>query len=90
MTKCELIAKVAEESNLSKAHAERVVEAFLENIKDTLSGGTKVTLRGFGTFKVEERKGRVGRNPKTGAEVMIPTKNVVKFKASNELKDAVA
>lgn len=89
MTKCELIAKVAEESDLTKAHAERVVEAILSTIKDGLSSGDKVTLRGFGTFKVEQRAARVGRNPKTGTEVTIPAKNVVKFKASAELKDWV-
>jgi DNA-binding protein HU-beta len=89
MTKCELIAKVAEASDLSKAHAERVLEAILEHIKEDLASGNKVTLRGFGTFAVEKRKGRVGRNPRTGAEVDIPARNVVKFKPGNAMKDAV-
>ncbi|AMK10882.1 HU family DNA-binding protein [Pseudodesulfovibrio indicus] len=89
MTKCELIAKVAQVSDLTKAHAERVVEAILGTIKEGLSGGDKVTLRGFGTFKVEQRAARVGRNPKIGTEITIPAKNVVKFKPSTELKDWV-
>lgn len=89
MTKCELIAKVSEESDLSKAHAERVLESFLGNIKEALSNGNKVTLRDFGTFKVEQRAARTGRNPRTGADVAIPAKNVVKFKPGSSLKDAV-
>lgn len=89
MTKCELIAKVAQESDLTKAHAERVVESILGSIKEGLSSGDKVTLRGFGTFKVEQRAARMGRNPKTGTDVSIPAKNVVKFKPSTELKDWV-
>lgn len=87
MTKCELITKVAEEADLSKAHAERALEAFLGNIKEALSNGNKITLRGFGTFKVEQRAARTGRNPRTGAAVSIPAKNVVKFKPGTELKD---
>lgn len=89
MTKCELIAKVAEESDLSKAHTERVLESFLGNIKEDLSNGNKVTLRGFGSFKVEQRAARKGRNPRTGAEIPIPAKKVVKFNPGNAMKDAV-
>ncbi|WP_419787242.1 HU family DNA-binding protein [Pseudodesulfovibrio sp.] len=90
MTKSELIEKVAQETDLSKAHTERVLESFLENIQADLASGNKVTLRGFGTFVAEERKARPGRNPRTGAEVTIPAKTVVKFKPGNVLKDAVA
>lgn len=90
MNKCELIAKVAEESDLSKAHTERILESFLGNIKENLSDGNKVTLQGFGSFKVEERAARTGRNPRTGTEIAIPAKKVVKFKPGKELAESVA
>ncbi|XPV77779.1 MAG: HU family DNA-binding protein [Desulfovibrio sp.] len=89
MTKAELIIKVAEKANLTKANAERALNAFLATVEDTLITDGKLTLTGFGTFMVEERKARTGRNPRTGAEIKIPATKVVKFRPGKLLKEAV-
>ncbi len=89
MTKAELIVKIAEKANLTKANAERALNAFLETVEGTLVKEGKLTLTGFGTFNVDKRKARVGRNPRTGAEIKIPATNVVKFRPGKILKDAV-
>lgn len=88
MIKTDLINTVVEQG-LSKSKATEVVETIISTIKDALKRGEKVQLVGFGTFRVKERKGRVGRNPRTGESVDIPTKRVPLFKAGKALKDAV-
>ncbi len=87
MTKAELIARIAEKANLTKAHAERSLNAFLEAVEDTLVKDGKLTLTGFGTFAVESRNERKGRNPRTGEEITIPSSKVVKFRTGKLLKD---
>ena len=72
MTKAELIDVMAEKANTSKAAAKRFLDAFTDTVTDSLKSGDKVTLVGFGTFSVSERKARKGRNPRTGAEIKIP------------------
>jgi len=89
MTKADLIVKIAEKANLTKANAERALNAFLETVEATLVKEGKLTLTGFGTFNVDKRKSRVGRNPRTGAEIKIPATKVVKFRPGKVLKDAV-
>lgn len=89
MTKADLVAKVAEKAGISKADAERSLNAFLEAVESTLVSDGKLTLTGFGTFAVEERKARTGRNPRTGQEIKIPATKVVKFRPGKLLKDAV-
>jgi len=89
MTKADLIVKIAEKANLTKANAERALNAFLETVEATLVKEGKLTLTGFGTFGVDKRKARVGRNPRTGAEIKIPATKVVKFHPGKVLKDAV-
>jgi len=89
MTKADLVAKIADKANLTKANAERALNAFLDTVESTLVGDGKLTLTGFGTFSVEERKARTGRNPQTGAKIDIPASKVVKFKPGKLLKDAV-
>jgi len=89
MTKADLVAKIAEKASLSKADAERSLNAFLEAVENTLVGEGKLTLTGFGTFVVEERKERTGRNPRTGEEIKIPSTKVVKFRPGKLLKDSV-
>ena len=81
MTKVELIAAVAEKANLTKKDAEAAVNGALDVITESLKGGDKVTLVGFGTFEVRERPERKGRNPQTSK---LPA-----FKAGKALKDAV-
>ncbi|QGY41154.1 DNA-binding protein [Pseudodesulfovibrio cashew] len=89
MTKADLVDKIAEKAKLTKTGAEKALNAFLEAVEDTLVKEGKLTLTGFGTFAVDERKARVGRNPRTGAEIKIPATKVVKFRPGKILKDAV-
>ena len=90
MTKAELIEAMAEKANTSKAAAKRFVEAFTDTVADCLRQGDKVTLVGFGTFSVTERKARTGRNPRTGEEIEIPGGKAPKFKAGKALKDKLS
>ncbi len=89
MTKADLIEKIAEKANLTKANAERSLNAFIGAVEDVLVKEGKLTLTGFGTFVVEERKERKGRNPRTGAEISIPAAKVVKFRPGKLLKEAI-
>ncbi|MBG0776460.1 MAG: HU family DNA-binding protein [Desulfovibrionaceae bacterium] len=89
MTKADLVVKIADKANLTKANAERALNAFLEAVEATLVKEGKLTLTGFGTFLVETRKERKGRNPRTGAEITIPASKVVKFRPGKLLKEAV-
>ncbi len=89
MTKADLVVKIAEKAGITKANAERALNAFLEAVEGTLVSDKKLTLTGFGTFLVEERQARTGRNPRTGAAIKIPASKVVKFRPGKLLKDAV-
>ncbi len=89
MTKAELIRRVAEEAKISKASAEKAVNAFTDYVTKALKKGDKLTLPGFGTFSVAKRKARAGRNPQTGKEIKIPARKVPKFKAGSLLKSLV-
>ena len=89
MTKVELIAAVAEKANLTKKDAEAAVNGALDVITESLKGGDKVTLVGFGTFEVRERPERKGRNPQTGEEITIEASKLPAFKAGKALKDSV-
>ena len=89
MNKSELIAKVAETSELSKKDALKAVEAVFEAITGALQGGDKVQLVGFGNFEVRERSARKGRNPQTGQEIDIAASKVPSFKPGKALKDAI-
>ncbi|MCB0492701.1 MAG: HU family DNA-binding protein [Cyclobacteriaceae bacterium] len=85
MTKAELIAKIAEDAEITKVAATTALNSFLEGVTKTLKKGDKLTLVGFGTFSVSKRAARKGRNPFTGEEIKIKAKKVAKFKASKEL-----
>ncbi len=89
MTKAELIASIGKEAKISKASAEKAVNAFSNTVMKALKKGDKLTLTGFGTFSVAKRRARTGRNPQTGKEIKIPARRVAKFKAGNLLKSAV-
>ncbi len=89
MTKGELIASMGKEAKISKASAEKAVNAFTSTVTKALKKGDKLALTGFGTFSVAKRRARAGRNPKTGKEIKIPAMRVAKFKAGNLLKSAV-
>ncbi len=89
MNKAELVCAIAESTELSKKDAEKALAAAISTITDTLAKGDKVQLVGFGTFETRQRAARKGKNPQTGAEVMIPAAKVPVFKAGKALKDNV-
>ena len=89
MNKAELIAEVAVKAGLSKKDSEKAVNAALDTITASLTGGEKVQLVGFGVFDVKTRGTRMGRNPKTKEEIEIPASRVPQFKAGKALKEAV-
>jgi len=89
MNKAQLIEEVSDKIGLTKKETGNVVDAVTETITDTLSKGEKVTLVGFGTFQVMERKARTGRNPQTGETIQIPAKKVPKFVPGKGLREKV-
>ena len=89
MNKAELIGSIAGKSGLSKADAGKALDAFVASVTEGLSGGDRIALVGFGSWSVEQRDARTGRNPRTGEEIQIAAKKVVKFKAGASLSDAV-
>ncbi|WP_103108563.1 HU family DNA-binding protein [Brevibacillus reuszeri] len=89
MNKTDLVAKVAEQAELTKKDATSAVDAVLDAIADALKEGDKVSLIGFGNFEVRERAARKGRNPQTGEEIEIAASKVPAFKPGKELKDSV-
>jgi DNA-binding protein HU-beta len=89
MNKGELIDAVAGSAGLSRADATKAVDAVLDAVTSTLSGGGGVSLVGFGTFSVKARAARMGRNPRTGEPIQIKASNVPGFKAGKALKEAV-
>ena len=89
MNKNDLINKVSDDTNLSKADSTKAVDAIFDIITSELKSGGDVRLIGFGTFLVSKRKATTGRNPRTGAEIQIPAANVPKFRAGKALKESV-
>ncbi|MCG5031463.1 HU family DNA-binding protein [Mesosutterella sp. OilRF-GAM-744-9] len=89
MNRQELVDRVAAAENLPKAQAARILETVLTAVKETVKSGDKLTLVGFGTFKLQERPARTGRNPSTGAEIKIPATKVPKFVPGAAFKAAV-
>ena len=89
MNKAELIAKIAEESKLTKKAAETALDAFVTSVEGALAKGEKVQLVGFGTFEVRKRAARKGRNPQTKEEIKIQASTAPVFKAGKALKELV-
>ncbi|MBA7501037.1 MAG: DNA-binding protein [Clostridia bacterium] len=89
MNKAELVSEVSDETGISKRTAKNILDAITKTITGTLSQSEKVTLIGFGTFQVRQRKERKGVNPQTKEALTIPAKKVLKFKAGKELREAV-
>lgn len=89
MTKPEFIAEVAKSAGTTKADAEKVVNAVIDTIQNTLKNGGSVQLVGFGTFEVKTRAAREGVNPRTKQKIKIPAKKTPSFKVGKKLKDAV-
>lgn len=89
MNKTELVAAIAERTEISKKDSEKVLKAFVDVVTEELTKGEKIQLVGFGTFEVSERAAREGRNPQTGDTMTIAASKAPKFKAGKALKDAV-
>ncbi|RLE13632.1 hypothetical protein DRJ04_03955 [Candidatus Aerophobetes bacterium] len=90
MNKAELVDEVARQTGLTKKVCRQTVDAVISTIKDSLARREKITLVGFGSFKIMTRKSRRGRNPQTGEEIQIPAKEVPKFEAGKNLREAVS
>lgn len=89
MNKAELVAAMAEKTDLSKKDAEKALKAFTDVVAEELKKGEKIQLVGFGTFEVSERAAREGRNPQTGETMKIEASKAPKFKPGKALKDEV-
>ena len=89
MNRMELVAAIAEKTELSKKDAEKALKAFTDVVAEELKKGEKIQLVGFGTFEVSERAAREGRNPQTGEVMKIAASKSPKFKAGKALKDAL-
>ena len=89
MNKTQLVAEIAEKSELTKAQAKLALEQILASIGDSLKDGEPVQLIGFGTFKVNHRAARIGRNPQTGEDIQIKAANVPTFVSGKSLKESI-
>lgn len=89
MTKAELIEEVSKVVEMTRKDSEEIVETIFDSIVGSLHKGEKIEIRGFGSFRTRQRQPRVGRNPKTGTRVEVPSKRIPYFKPSKELRDLV-
>lgn len=89
MTKADIVDKIAGATGLTKVETEAVVDGFILTVIDALKEGKNIEIRGFGSYKVKKRKGRMARNPRTGEQVMVDEHWVPLFKVSKEVKVAV-
>jgi|SRR5580704_16381905 integration host factor subunit beta len=89
LTKADLIEEVLRITELPRKESETIVETIFDSIIESIQKGDKIEIRGFGSFRTRQRRGRVGRNPKTGEKVEVPPKKIPFFKPSKELKDFV-
>jgi integration host factor subunit beta len=89
LTKADLIEEVLRVTELPRKESESIVETIFDSIIESLQKGDKIEIRGFGSFRTRQRRGRTGRNPKTGEKVDVPAKRIPFFKPSKELKDFV-
>ena len=89
MTKAELVEKLANKNKLSRKQAIDVINAITQSISDSLAGGNKVEIRGFGSFRIRDRKARTAYNPRSRVEVEVPAKKVPFFTAGKDLRKVV-
>jgi|SRR5262252_2813577 len=89
LTKADLIEEVLRVTELPRKESETIVETIFDSIIQSIQKGEKIEIRGFGSFRTRQRRGRTGRNPKTGEKVDVPAKRIPFFKPSKELKDFV-
>ena len=89
MTKANLVEDILQLGDLTRRDGEVIVDTVFDAVIGALRSGDKIEIRGFGSFRIRQRKPRLGRNPKTGAKVEVPAKRVPYFKPSKELRDLV-
>lgn len=90
MTRSELISALADKNrHITQTDVEMIVKAILDEMAQSLSRGDRIEIRGFGSFEINQRPARIGRNPKTGEKVEVPVKGVPHFKAGKELRERV-
>lgn len=89
MNKGEFVETISQNSGVSKAVACRALDCVLANMANAMKNGEKVTLNGFGSFQVMDRKAHRGRNPQTGKAITIPARKIVKFRPAGKLKEKV-
>ena len=89
MTKAELVEEVTQLGDLTRRDGEVIVDTIFDAVIGALKSGDKIEIRGFGSFRIRQRKPRIGRNPKTGEEIQIPAKKALKFRVAKQAKDAV-
>ena len=86
MTKADIVDVIASATGLTKVETEAVVDGFISTVINAMKEGKNIEIRGFGSFKVKKRKGRMARNPRTGDQVMVDEHYVPLFKVSKEMK----
>ncbi len=86
MIKLDIVNIVADKTGVPKQKAEQVVDSLFDSMKDALAKGKRIELRGFGVFTVKDRKKGIGRNPRTGKEVPIPSGKTIRFKPGKDLQ----
>ena len=89
MTKADLLEEVARVVEVTRKESEVIVETIFDSMVKSVRNGDKVEIRGFGSFRTRERRGRIGRNPKSGEKVTVPPKIIPFFKPSKELRNIV-
>lgn len=89
MTKADIVDIIASATGLTKVETEAVVDGFIQTVIQAMKEGKNIEIRGFGSFKVKKRKGRIARNPRTGEQVMVDEHYVPYFKVSKEMKQVV-
>lgn len=89
MTKKDIVLKISAETKLKQTEVKKIVQKVFDLIIDSLAKGEKIELRNFGIFKIKQRKPKMGRNPKTGESVPVPSRKVVVFKPGLEMKNRV-
>ena len=89
LTKADLIEEVLRVTELPRKESESIVETIFDSIIESLQKGDKIEIRGFGSFRTRQRRGRTGRNPKTGEKVEVPSKKIPYFKPGKELKELI-
>ncbi len=87
MTKADLIARVSQAVGMTRKDSAIIVETIFDSIVKSLHASERIEIRGFGSFRTRQRQPRIGRNPKTGARVEVPSKTVAYFKPGKELKE---